>query len=132
MFSALAIICQFHWVKKEVDCNSLNTIPWNNFCDFDSTFCKRRHPVTSGTFTPSEIAIGTHFWKYLKGHTSMHEMTLEPPQYFYLLIEKPYASYFQVQSPYYQMAQCNQKTTISVSSRWQLKSENPKKEKSQH
>ena len=31
---------------------------------------------------------------------------------FYLLIEKPLSSYFQVWSPYYQVAQCNQKTPI--------------------
>ena len=32
--------------------------------------------------------------------------------YFYLLMEKPLGCHFQVQSPYYQVAQCNQKTPI--------------------
>ena len=41
---------------------------------------------------------------------------------FYLLMEKPLGLYFQVQSPYYQVAQCHQKTPIHVSSRWQVKS----------
>ena len=44
-------------------------------------------------------------------------MAIKLPWYFYLLMEKPLGFYFQVQSPYYQAAQCNQKTPISVSSR---------------
>ena len=47
----------------------------------------------------------------------MRDMALKLSQYFYLLMEKPLGSYFQVQSPYYQAAQCNQKAPISVSSR---------------
>ena len=39
------------------------------------------------------------------------------PQYFYLLMDKPLGHYFQVWSPYYQVAQCNQKALIPVSSR---------------
>ena len=39
-------------------------------------------------------------------------MALKLPQYFYLLMEKPLGHYFQVWSPYYQMAKCNQKTPI--------------------
>ena len=39
-------------------------------------------------------------------------MALKLPQYFYLLMEKPLGRYFQVRSPYYQMAKCNQKTPI--------------------
>ena len=38
------------------------------------------------------------------------------PQYFYLLMEKPLSCYFQVWCPYYQVARCNQKTPIPVSS----------------
>ena len=34
-------------------------------------------------------------------------MALKLPRYFYLLMEKPLGCYFQVQSPYYQAAQCN-------------------------
>ena len=48
---------------------------------------------------------------------SCMNMALKLTQYFYLLMEKPLGRYFQVQSPYYQAAQCNQKTPIPVSSR---------------
>ena len=54
-------------------------------------------------------------------------MALKLPRYFYLLMEKPLSRYFQVRSPYYQAAQCNQKTPIPVSSRWQVRSEKAKK-----
>ena len=54
-------------------------------------------------------------------------MALKLPRYFYLLMEKPLGRYFQVQSPYYQAAQCNQKTPILVSSRWQVRSGDAKK-----
>ena len=43
--------------------------------------------------------------------------TVKLPLYFYLLMEKPLGHYFQVWSPYYQTAQCNQTTPIPVSSR---------------
>ena len=39
----------------------------------------------------------------------MHDMTLKLPRYFYLLMEKPLGRYFEVWSPYYQVAQRNQK-----------------------
>ena len=46
------------------------------------------------------------------------KIALKLPRYFYLLMEKPLAGwYFQVRYPYYQTAQCNQKTPITVSSR---------------
>ena len=54
-------------------------------------------------------------------------MALKLPRYFYLLMEKPLGRYFQVRSPYYQAAQCNQKTLIPVSSRRQVRSEKAKK-----
>ena len=54
-------------------------------------------------------------------------MALKLPQYFYLLMEKPLGRYFQVQSPYYQVAECNQKTLIPVSSKLQVRSEKAKK-----
>ena len=38
---------------------------------------------------------------------SCANMALKLPWYFYLLMEKPLSHYFQVWSPYYQMAQCN-------------------------
>ena len=54
-------------------------------------------------------------------------MALKLPRYFYLLMEKPLGRYFQVWSPYYQVAQCNQKTPIPASSRWQVRYEKAKK-----
>ena len=54
-------------------------------------------------------------------------MALKLPRYFYLLMEKPLGCYFQVRSPYYQAAQCNQKTLIPVSSRQPVRSEKTKK-----
>ena len=39
-------------------------------------------------------------------------MALKLPQYFYLSMEKPLGHNFQVSSPYYQMAKCNQKKPI--------------------
>ena len=44
-------------------------------------------------------------------------------------MEKPFGHYFQAWSPYYQMAQCNQKMPILVSSRRQVRSEKAKKKK---
>ena len=53
-------------------------------------------------------------------------IALKLPWYFYLLMKKPLVHYFLVRSPYYQAAQCNQKTAIPVSSRWQVRSEKAK------
>ena len=53
-------------------------------------------------------------------------MALKLLQYFYLLMEKPLGCYFQVRSPYYQAAQCYQKTPIPVSSMWQVRPEKAK------
>ena len=47
-------------------------------------------------------------------------MALKLPQYFYLLMEQTLGRYFQVRSPCYQVAQCNQK-------RRQVRSEKAKK-----
>ena len=44
-------------------------------------------------------------------------------------MEKPLGCYFEVWYPYYQVVQCNQKTPIPVSSRWQVWSEKVKKGK---
>ena len=44
-------------------------------------------------------------------------MALKLLQCFYLLLEKSLGCYLQVQCPYYQAAQYNQKTPILVSSR---------------
>ena len=54
-------------------------------------------------------------------------MALNLPQYFYLRMEKPLGCYFQVWSPYYQAAQCNQKTPIPISSGQHVRSEKAKK-----
>ena len=39
-------------------------------------------------------------------------MALKLPWYCYLLMDKPIGCYFQVRSPYYQAAWCNQKIPI--------------------
>ena len=44
-------------------------------------------------------------------------IALKLTQNFYLLMEKSLGRYFQDWSPYYLVAQCNQKTAIPVSSR---------------
>ena len=54
-------------------------------------------------------------------------MALKLLQYFYLLMENPLGCYFQVWSPYYQAAQCNQKTFSPVPSKRQVRSEKAKK-----
>ena len=61
------------------------------------------------------------------GNSCIRDVALKLSRHFYLLMEKPYGRYFQVRSPYFQVAQCNQKTPILVSSRWQIKSEKVKK-----
>ena len=77
--------------------------------------------------TPSDLR-NIHTTGYNSGDAfPCTDMALKLPRYFYLLMEKPLGRYFQVRSPYYQATQCNQKTPISVSSRWQLRSENAEK-----
>ena len=65
------------------------------------------HPGTLEISIPLETAA--------QGQTSMRDMALKLSQYFYLLMEKSLGRYFQVRSPYYQAAECNQKTPIPVS-----------------
>ena len=67
--------------------------------------CDKWHPGTLGIFTPTEIALERHFY------------VLELPRYFYLLTENPFSCYFEIWTPYYQVAQCSQKTPILTSSR---------------
>ena len=57
----------------------------------------------------------------------MCDMALKLSQYFYLLTEKPLGRYFQMRSPYYQVAPYNQKTPVHVFSRCQVRSEKAKK-----
>ena len=54
-------------------------------------------------------------------------MALKLPRYFYLLMEKPRVCYFQVPSPFYQVAQGNGKTPLPVSSRQKVRFEKPEK-----
>ena len=61
------------------------------------------------------------------GCTSMCEHVTKTTLVFFMLMEKPLGHYFQVWSPYYLPAKCNQKTPLPVSSRWQIKSEKAKK-----
>ena len=84
-----------------------------------------RHSGTSEISIPPEIAVGMYFhaWTWHENYPSILE-----------LMEKPLGRYFQVLSPYYQVTECNQKTPIPVSSRWQVKKglRKPKKDKHQH
>ena len=58
-------------------------------------------------------------------------MALKLPQHFYQLMEKPLGHYFQVQSPYYQATQCNQKTPILYAQGDRSGLKKPKKDKHQ-
>ena len=88
------------------------------------TLTENSSVVTNDTQWPRKYP---HQWKYLLGHTSIHNMALRLSQYFYLLMETSRDHYFQVRSPYCQVAQRNQKTPIPVFSRWQVRSEKAKK-----
>ena len=66
--------------------------------------------VTNDTHGPRKCP---HHEKQLEGHISMGEMALT--WHIYLMMDKPLGRYFQVQSPYYHVAQCNQETPIPVS-----------------
>ena len=65
--------------------------------------------------------------KSCRNALSCANTALKIPRDFYLLMEKPLGCFFQVWSPYYGVAQCNQKTPIAVSSRWQVRFEKAKK-----
>ena len=62
----------------------------------------------------------------------MCNVALKTPLYFYRMMEKRIGYYFQVQSPYYQVTNCNKKIPIPVLSRRQVRSEKTKKAKHQH
>ena len=58
----------------------------------------------------------------------MRDMTLKLLRYFYMMMMgKPPGRYFHVRSPYYQAAECNQKISIPVSLRWQVRFKKAKK-----
>ena len=76
-------------------------------------FSLRTH--LSWKMTPKDLG-NIYTTRKFKGHTSMCNITLELSQYFYLLMEKLLGHYYQVWSPYYQAAQCNQKKPIPLSS----------------
>ena len=59
----------------------------------------------------------------------MHKHGTKTTPAFLLLMEKQLGHYFQVWSPYYQVAQCNQKTPIPISSRIECKEISAKKAK---
>ena len=92
---------------------------------------------------PELLRIDHHYYRRYMNHTArkihkhfqqilLFQIYLNEPYFrsnafqYYLLMEKPLGRYFQVQSPYYQATQRNQKTPISASSRWQVKSEKAK------
>ena len=64
--------------------------------------------------------------------TSKRNMALKLLQYFCLLMEKPLDSYFEIWIPYYQVAQCNQKTPTLYPQGDRSGLRNPSKDKNQH
>ena len=90
------------------------------------TLTENSSVVTNGTQGPQKYP---HHWNSCRDALPCMKMALKLPWYFYQLMEKPLGRYFQVRSPYYQAAQCNQKTPIPVSSRWQVRSEKARKGK---
>ena len=70
--------------------------------------CNKWQPGASEISTPPEIAVTTHFH-------AQHGTKTTPV--FLSADEKSLGCCFQVQSPYYQVAQCNQKTPIPAFSR---------------
>ena len=93
---------------------SWDTNPCSNFCEPHWVLiCHYKwHPGSSEMSTLPEIAVGIHFHAQHGTKTTW---------YFYLLMEKPLRCYFQVWSPYYQVALCNQKISVPVFSRWQVR-----------
>ena len=62
----------------------------------------------------------------------MHNMALELPQYFHLLMEWPLDHYFQIWLPNYQLAQCKQKTPNLYPQGDRSGLRKPNKDKNQH
>ena len=89
---------------------------WTNFCDAKwKLICRNKwHPRTSEISTPLEVAVGAHF--HVRHGTTNTRVFL------------PIGCYFQLRSPYSEVAQCNQKTTIPTSSRRPVTFEKAKEE----
>ena len=100
--------------------SSWDTNPLSNLCDphWELICYNKWHPGTSEISTPPNSCRDT---------LPHAEMALKLPWYLYQLMEKCLGHYFQVWSPYYQVAQCNQKTPIPISSKWKVRSEKIKK-----
>ena len=95
--------------------NSWDTNRWSNFCNphWEMTPRDLRNIHTTGNSCRDAL--------------QCKNMVLKLPQYFYLLMEKPLGCYLQAWPPYYQVAECNQRTPILVSSWWQFRSDKAKK-----
>ena len=78
--------------------------------------CNKCHPGILGIFIPPEIAAQTLF--------HAHHWTRTTP--VFLPADRKY-SWLLLWSPYYHVAQCSQKTPISIFSRWQVRSGKTKK-----
>ena len=77
------------------------------------TLTEHTSAITNDTLGPQKYP---YHWKLLQGYTSMHRHGTKTTMIFLSAeIEKPLGCYFQDRSPYYQAAQCNQKTPILVS-----------------
>ena len=99
---------------------SWDTNPWSNFCDPQwELICRNKwHTDLRNIHNTGNSCRET---------LPYASMALKLPQYFHLLMEKPLGRYFKVRFPYYQAAQCNQKTTIPVPLRSQVRSDKAKK-----
>ena len=106
-----------------------NNNPRRNCWDphWELIFCNKWHPGNSKIFTPLKIAVRTHF--HVR-HNIKTTLVFLPPD------REASTCYFQVLSPYYQAAKCNQKTPENTysciqkvtSQVWEYK----KKDKHQH
>ena len=100
--------------------SSWDTNPWSNFCDPHSELICRN-------MTDRDLRNIHTMRNNCRDALPCMNMALKLAWYFYLLMQKPRGHYFQARSPYYQAAQCNQKTPIPICSRWQVWSEKAKK-----
>ena len=119
-----------HWVKNRsktgrLAVSSWGINPWSIICGSHWKFiCRNKgHQGTSKISTLSEIALRAHFHARYGIKTAPVFLPADGEASW---------SYFQVWSHYYQAADCNQKTPIPLSSRWQVRSEKDKKDKHEH
>ena len=112
-----------HWVKNRSKTERLAVRSWDenpghNICDPHwKLICRNKwHPETSEIFTPPEIAAGTLFHVRHGTKTAL----------VFLLVGGEVSWLLLPSSVSLLSAQCNRKTPIPVTSRWQIRSEKAK------